>query len=208
MIYHGRNLIIKADGVAIAAAKSCDIHVKCEEIETASPSTGQWRTALIGRKSWSVTTNQLVTSIVGGFSMLGTQVALDVAISGDLGLPFDGFVDDVTTESQGYSGEPDQIVWDITNKKFLAAVRTFHITPTYYDVWSSGIGYIYPTTGKIYTCDGLNYVYANGNIQAEKLTGNANVVEWRVVAAVGNLAQGSFQFNGNGAISPASIPEI
>ena len=50
------------------------------------------------------------------------------------------------------------------------------------------------------------YVYYNGDLHAEKLTGNANVVTWRTQGTVGNLCQGSVRFNGNGALTPASLP--
>ena len=50
------------------------------------------------------------------------------------------------------------------------------------------------------------YSYYNGDLHAEKMTGTANVVAWRTQGTVGNLAQGSFQFNGNGELAPASLP--
>ena len=205
MILHGRNLIIKAGGVAIAAAKSCDINVQCEEIETASPSTGKWRTAITGRMSWSISTNQLVTSIVIPFSMVGTSVSLDVSIEGEVGLPFAGFVDNVDVSEIGpYSG----VVWDKTRKRFLFRFESHYTGEiTYY---TSGIDsepeYLSPSDGDMFYYQGKVYTYYNGDLHAEKLTGTANVVNWRVTGTVGNLAQGSFQFNGNGALTPASLP--
>ena len=92
MILQGRNLIIKADGVAIAAAKSCDISVHCEEIETSSPQTGKWRTAILGSKSWTVSTNQLVKGLVSSFAMVGTTVSLEVSINGDIDEVIDALV--------------------------------------------------------------------------------------------------------------------
>ena len=213
MIIHGRNLIIKAGGVAIAAAKSCDISVQCEEIETAGPSTGEWRTAITGRKSWTVATNQLVMSIVRPFSMVGTSVSLNVSIEGEVGLPFGGFVDNVNA-SGTFSGSPQYIqgiFWDKTNKTFVLKVDV-RGNIVYYTSWNV-TGYPYdpadytsPNDGDVFTYDSKNYVYLNGNLHAERLTGTANVVTWRVAGTVGNLAQGSFQFNGNGALTPASLP--
>lgn len=60
MILQGRNLIITTDGKVLAGAKSCDVTVQCDMLETASPSTGRWKTFLAGRKEWSLTTNHLV----------------------------------------------------------------------------------------------------------------------------------------------------
>lgn len=208
MILHGSNLIIKAGGMAIAAAKSCDISVQCEEIETSSPSTGEWRTAIIGRKSWTISTNQLVTSIVRPFSMVGTSVSLDVSIEDEVGLPFAGFVDNVAV---GESGSYNSIVWDKTRKKFLFKYTSHYTGEVTYYLTPSGpydmSGYTSPSDGSMfYTPDNAVYTYYSGNLHTERLTGSANVVTWRVAGTVGNLAQGSFQFNGNGALKPASLP--
>lgn len=207
MILHGRNLIIKVGGVAIAAAKSCDINVQCEEIETASPSTGAWRTAITGRKSWSVTTNQLVTSLVRPLSMVGTTVGLSMEVEGEYGSHFDEFVNNVNVEDAGASY--DKIVWDKTRKKFLfkfashySGQTTYYLDFSPYDMSK----YTSPSDGDTFNLNGQVYTYYNGDLHAEKLTGTANVVAWRLQGTVGNLAQGSFQFNGNGALTPASLP--
>ena len=60
---HGRNVILYNDGTAFAGAKSCDLEVDCEEIETSSSVNGAWKTFLAGRKEWSVTTSFLVTAV-------------------------------------------------------------------------------------------------------------------------------------------------
>ena len=209
MILHGRNLIIKVGGVAIAAAKSCDISVKAKEIPVSAPSGGQWEHSVIGRKSWTVSTNQLVKGLVSNFSMVGTTVSLEVSINGDIdeGKAFDGFVDNEPIQQQSYSGTPNAIYWDKTRKKFLAMVQESpFVLPKYYINWSDGDAYISPSSGDMFTYDSQNYVYLNGDLHTEKLRGNANVVTWRVAGTVGNLAQGSFQFNGNGELAPASLP--
>lgn len=207
MILHGRNLIIKAGGVAIAAAKSCDINVQCEEIETASPSTGAWRTAIIGRKSWQVTTNQLVTSLVRPLQIVGTSVSLSMEVEGEYGSHFDEFVNNVNVEDEGASY--DKIVWDKTRKKFLfkftshySGQTTYYLDFSPYDMSK----YTSPSDGDTFNLNGQVYTYYNGDLHAEKMTGNANVVTWRTTGTIGNLAQGSFQFNGNGALTPASLP--
>ena len=207
MILHGRNLIIKAGGVAIAAAKSCDINVQCEEIETASPSTGAWCTAIIGRKSWQVTTNQLVTSLVRPLQIVGTSVSLSMEVEGEYGSHFDEFVNNVNVEDEGASY--DKIVWDKTRKKFLfkftshySGQTTYYLDFSPYDMSK----YTSPIDGDTFNLNGQVYTYYNGDLHAEKMTGTANVVAWRLQGTVGNLAQGSFQFNGNGALTPASLP--
>lgn len=88
-VIHGRNLIIKVDGTAIAGAKSCEINVDGEQIETASPSKGPWRTFLAGRKEWSVSCGFLIpasgTPLKSEAAMVNTTVTLTVqsGLSGD-----------------------------------------------------------------------------------------------------------------------------
>lgn len=62
MVIHGRDLIVTANGMAIAAAKSCELQVSCDDIEISSPNSGQWREFIADRKEWSVTTNHLVVN--------------------------------------------------------------------------------------------------------------------------------------------------
>ena len=212
MILHGRNLIIKAGGVAIAAAKSCDISVHCEEIETSTPQTGIWRTAIIGRKSWTVSTNQLVTSIVRPLSMVGTTVTLDVQISEVAGRTFQGFVDNVTVSSGTYTGAMqlvNGIYWDKTRKKFLLRIVPSEHIEQYFAAWdvpANSAAYTSPSDHDIFSYNGNIYTWLNNDLAIEKMSGNANVVTWRVTGTIGNLAQGSFQFNGNGALTTASLP--
>lgn len=62
MVLHGRDLIVTANGMAIAAAKSCELQVSCDDIEISSPTSGQWREFIADRKEWAVTTNHLVVN--------------------------------------------------------------------------------------------------------------------------------------------------
>lgn len=61
-------------GTAIAAARSCDINVQCDTLETASATSGQWRSYIAGRKDWKVTVNQFVEGTVGGTNPLKTAI--------------------------------------------------------------------------------------------------------------------------------------
>jgi len=67
---------VKLDGVAIAGARSCELNVSGEAIETSSPTNGRWRTFIPGRKGWSVSTNHLVTAVAGNAAKVGTVVTL------------------------------------------------------------------------------------------------------------------------------------
>ena len=68
------------NGKAIAGAKSCEISVKCDKTETASPSTGTWRTFLAGRKEWSGSCGHLIpasgTPLKSDTEMVGQIVTL------------------------------------------------------------------------------------------------------------------------------------
>ena len=204
MILHGEDIIIKAGGVAIAAAKSCDINITTDTDEIANSSSGKWKQFMIGRSSWQVVVSQLVTTLLGNIQMSGTQITLEMSVKGDVGLPFDGFVSGVYIEQQSYAGTPDAIFWDKTSKKFLAKVGT--LNPKYYQNWSTGDAYISPIDYGCFSYNNDTYVYLNSNLNADKLSGNAIVITWKGTATRGNLAQGSFEFLGNGALTPASLP--
>ncbi len=82
-IIHGRQLIVKQNGTAIAVQKSCDIDVRCAGIPVSSPSKGQWEYNIAGRKSWSMTCNTLVTSIKSNVDMVGQTVTINCGVGND-----------------------------------------------------------------------------------------------------------------------------
>ena len=64
MVLLGNDLIIISSDSGmksvVAASKSCTINVGSESIEVASPTTGDWKEFIAGRKSWSVSCSWLV----------------------------------------------------------------------------------------------------------------------------------------------------
>ena len=60
MILHGKDLIVSIDGNANMASKSCTLSVSAKSIAKTSPTSGEWEENVPGKKSWSLTTNQLV----------------------------------------------------------------------------------------------------------------------------------------------------
>ena len=60
MILRGRDLIVSIDGNAAFAGRSCTLNVSAKSIVKTSPTSGDWEEILSGKKSWSLTTNQLV----------------------------------------------------------------------------------------------------------------------------------------------------
>jgi hypothetical protein len=200
MILQGRNLIIKADGVAIAAAKSCDINVHCEEIETSSPQTGTWRTAIIGRKSWSVTTNQLLTSILDPVQMVGVNVSLTINIA-NTGLPIQYILQASPTVELQSATQIDFVVWDDQAKRFLGCKDNI-FNRKYYINWLNKEIYTEAPMGSKFclTSTGSTYTLTASGLVEDKLAGPAIVKEWKLTAARGNLAQGSFRFEGTGPL--------
>ena len=88
MVIHGRDLIVTANGMAIAAAKSCELQVSCDDIEISSPNSGQWREFIADRKEWSVTTNHLVVNnhaydcMVTAYALAHTGIFQPITSSG------------------------------------------------------------------------------------------------------------------------------
>ena len=62
---NGGMFIVKATGLNIYGAKSDDIEVVCGTNEVVSPTQGNWREFIAGRKEWQLTTNYLVQSNTG-----------------------------------------------------------------------------------------------------------------------------------------------
>ena len=56
----GYDLIVSADGTAVAASKSCTIEISCDTKEVGMKGTGAWKRYLAHRKSWEVSTSFLV----------------------------------------------------------------------------------------------------------------------------------------------------
>lgn len=68
--------MVKLGGVAIAGARSCELSISGEALETSSANWGLWRTYIPGRKGWTVTANHLVTAVAGNAAKVGTVVTL------------------------------------------------------------------------------------------------------------------------------------
>ena len=60
MALNGNIFVVSLGNTPIAGAKSDDIEVSCETLETSSPSQSDFREFIAGRKEWSVNTNYLV----------------------------------------------------------------------------------------------------------------------------------------------------
>lgn len=203
MIIQGKQLIVIANGEAVAAAKSCTLKIKATTLPTASPLNGRWSTSIIDRLSWSVSTGCLVQSLVRSVAIAGTTVALKFKMEGGLGNEFSGFVDNVPITSGAGIGRAT-VVWDKTRKIFLG----MYSGPIYYQRWTGETIFINPNDYDMFNYNGTTYVYYDGDLHAEELTGNAHVVGLDVGGSLGNLAQSSFEFIGTGPLTPTSLPSI
>lgn len=199
-VLKGKDLIIMADGVALAAAKSCDIEVNCEAIPVSSPTSGDWEDSIPGRKSWKVTTNHLVMSAASMLLKASQIVTLRMKVADGDALSFDGYVNNVTITQQSYTPtSSSKIYWDSTRKKFVisngAALNT-----KYYLSWSGGYDYMNPEM-RLFSYNGDYLTVANGELINEILQGSAFCKTAKVTASEGNLSQGSFVWIGKGALA-------
>lgn len=211
MILHGRNLIIKTGGVAVAAAKSCTIDVKADEIEVSSPLTGKWKTYIAGRKSWQVDVSGLV--MVDQYALLGhlQKIAGWVGETMDLSasivpseqiypglLPFDGFVTGIMPVTLKLKYPPYGIYWDKDNGRFLAKYRE-----EYYSNWNGASAYMSPSSGAYFATKDAVYEIDDGLVlvsSTSAFSGTALCTDAKVGGAVGNLVTYTAKFKGSGEL--------
>ena len=199
MIIHGKDIIIKADGEVIAAAKSCELDISAEVIKTASPTDGQWQHGIAGRKSWRATCSHLVTDILDPAQMVGVDVTLSINIA-NIGLPIRHFLLTSPTIEMQSAVSVDFVVWDNQAKRFLGCRGV--LNTKYYINWLDKEIYTEAPIGSKFCLTSTNetYTLTSGGLVADKLSGTAIVKEWKLTAARGNLAQGSFRFEGVGPL--------
>lgn len=73
-------MICNSDANIVACTKTHDITVTCDEIEISSPSQGQWREYIAGRKTWEITTSWLLVSQGFSAQMLKPGTSLSITI--------------------------------------------------------------------------------------------------------------------------------
>jgi hypothetical protein len=74
----GNNILIYRSGTAIAGTTSNEIQSEADLIEISSPTSGQWKEYIEGRKSWSINVSYLVLAYNGVRELLnvGTTYTL------------------------------------------------------------------------------------------------------------------------------------
>lgn len=66
----GKDIIVTQNGTIIAGLRSNEIQTEVETIEVASPSSGEWRSRIAGRKDWNVSAGYLVLAGSGMAALL------------------------------------------------------------------------------------------------------------------------------------------
>ena len=62
MAINGNNILIYVNGAVVAGTRSNEVQTNRELIEIASPTSGEWREFIMGRKDWGFTISWLVSS--------------------------------------------------------------------------------------------------------------------------------------------------
>ena len=88
MILFGRDIKIFQDGVAIAAAKSCEISVNVDTHDVLTPADTEWQRLKAERYEWTVQVSTLVTEFRTRFA-LGQIITLTMAVCDSNGMTAD-----------------------------------------------------------------------------------------------------------------------
>lgn len=82
MAINGNNILIYRDGTAIAGTVSNEIQSGAELIEISSPTAGEWKQYITGRKSWSVNVSYLILANTGVRDLLNVGTSYTLKIRG------------------------------------------------------------------------------------------------------------------------------
>lgn len=82
MAINGNNVLIYRNGTAIAGTISNEIQTGAELIEISSPTSGQWKEYITGRKSWSVNVSYLILANNGVRDLLNVGTSYTLKIRG------------------------------------------------------------------------------------------------------------------------------
>lgn len=201
---HGRNLIIKIDGTAIAGARSCDITRQCDTIEVSSPLSGKDRSFIPGRTDWQVSTSHLVTTPMADIMQVGSVVELSMEMPDTDARAFLGFVTNVTVRTSSLANPSGRATINFDNGRNIFVI---YDGGYYYRTWRSSDAdyYITPNVGDLFV-NGTDYYEWDGTTLAQVtsptslLTGSAICKQCKISGAIGSLAKGSFVWQGSGPL--------
>lgn len=66
----GNNLIISANGLVLAASKSCSVERSVNLIEVSSAANGNWKHSIPGRNEWRLETNHLIPNVMEQYPLV------------------------------------------------------------------------------------------------------------------------------------------
>ena len=79
---NGNNILIYLGSTLIGGMKSNNIETSCDSVEVSSPATGEWKTYIEGRKSWSVSVSYLILAASGLSDLLTVGTSYTLKIQG------------------------------------------------------------------------------------------------------------------------------
>lgn len=82
MAINGNNVLIYRNGTAIAGTITNEIQTGTDLIEISSPTSGQWKEYIAGRKSWSVNVSYLILANNGVRDLLNVGSSYTLKIRG------------------------------------------------------------------------------------------------------------------------------
>ena len=82
MAINGNNVLIYRNGTAIAGTITNEIQTGADLIEISSPTSGQWKEYIAGRKSWSVNVSYLILANNGVRDLLNVGSSYTLKIRG------------------------------------------------------------------------------------------------------------------------------
>lgn len=82
MAINGNNVLIYRNGTAIAGTITNEIQTGADLIEISSPTSGQWKEYIAGRKSWSVNVSYLILANNGVRDLLNVGNSYTLKIRG------------------------------------------------------------------------------------------------------------------------------
>lgn len=82
MAINGNNILIYYNGTAISGTKSNEIQTDTELIEISSPSSGEWKSYITGRKNWSINVSFLVLAYDGVRNLLNVGNTFSIKFKG------------------------------------------------------------------------------------------------------------------------------
>jgi hypothetical protein len=174
MVIHGKKIIIKYNGTAIAAAKSCSVNIGTDMQEVSSASDGQWEHYIAGRKSWSFSTDHLVVPSQKTYHMI-EAVSVSNGSTDHPRIIADGVVTTSNLQSRGVALS----VYNLTSGAYVLAGTS--VFDTYNDPTGEGASFVGMLTavdsGAIVVITSFDSLSITSAMRTALLSGFTNLTE-------------------------------